>query len=111
MHPSLRTHLDISTANVTGNDLDLLEIDADRPHGQGITAQQFKVVSNISGAATKFPAQLRHQERNIQNVNLVRQDVIFEAVLEDHDVVVSERAANQCRHDRPFGFKKGGHGA
>ena len=33
MHKSLRTHLDISTANVTDNDLDLLEIDADHDRG------------------------------------------------------------------------------
>lgn len=29
MHPSLRTHLDISTGNITENDFDLLEQDAD----------------------------------------------------------------------------------
>jgi len=33
MHKSLRTHLDISTANVTANDLDLLEVDADNDRG------------------------------------------------------------------------------
>src|SRR5690606_8209268 len=31
-------------------------------------------------------------------VDLVRQDVILERILEDHDVVIGRRTANQCRH-------------
>ena len=38
----------------------------------------------------------RHEERDVQNMNLVRQDVLFKAILKDHDVVEGDGTANQC---------------
>ena len=67
-------------------------------HGQRVTAQQLEIVGNVSGTPAKFLAHLRHQERHAQHMHLVRQDVILEAIVEHHDVVIGNRTANQSCH-------------
>ena len=52
----------------------------------------------IPPAAAEFAAQVRHQERDVQDVQLVRQDVVLEAVAEHHDGVVGDGAADQRAH-------------
>ena len=66
------------------------EIFADSAHGQRLTAQQFKVISNIGRTATEFAAHLRYVEGDIQNMHLVRKNVFFELVRKHHDGVVSQ---------------------
>ena len=63
-------------------------------HDQRLTAEQHQIVGNVAGTAAIFTAQFRHQKSNVQDVNLLRQDVIFETVRKDHDVVKGERTAN-----------------
>ncbi|MNC89462.1 hypothetical protein D3C83_54010 [compost metagenome] len=71
------------------------------PHGrhdQRIAAEQLEIVSNVAGAAAELAAQVRHQEGDVQDVQLVGQDVVLETVAEHHDGVVGDRAADQRAH-------------
>jgi len=80
------------------------EVVADRCHDQRLAAQQLQVVGDVAGAAAVFAAHLRHQERHVQHVDLVWQDVMLEVVLEHHDRVEGEGAADEGTHDG-FGLK------
>ena len=75
-------------------------IGADRRHDERLAAQQVQVVGDVAGAAAELAPQFRDQEGHVQDVHLLRQDVILEAALEHHDVVVGDGAADQCAHGR-----------
>ena len=75
------------------------EILADRRHRDRVAAQQLQVVGDVAGAAAELAAHARHQERHVQDVHLVRQDVVLELVLEHHDGVVGQGAADQGSMD------------
>ena len=70
----------------------------DGRHDEGLAAQHVERVGDVAGAAAELAAQLRDEERHVQDVYLVGQDVVLEAILEHHDVVVRDRAADQCAH-------------
>ena len=74
------------------------EILADGRHRDRIAAEQLEVVGDVARAAAELAAHARHQERHVEDVHLVRQDVVLELVLEHHDGVVGERTADQRRH-------------
>ena len=91
--------------DVVQRDVELFEIRAigaevlpDGRHRNRMAAQQFQVVGDVARAAAELTAHARHQEGHVQDVHLVRQDVVLELVLEHHDGVVGERTADQCRH-------------
>jgi hypothetical protein len=67
----------------------------DGRHRQRPATQQVQAVGDVAGAATELPAHLGHVERDVQDVHLVRENVVLEPVLEDHDGVVGNRAADQ----------------
>ena len=71
---------------------------ADCGHDQRIGAQQLEIVGDIAGAAAEFPAHFRHQEGDVEDMDLLGQDVVLETVPKDHDVIVGDRAANQRGH-------------
>ena len=84
------------------------EILSDRAHRQRFAAEQFQVVADVARTAAEFLAHARHEERHVQHVHLVGQDVVLELILEHHDGVVGERTADQSRHRRfpaLIGFK------
>ena len=72
------------------------EVLADRGERDRVVAEELEVVGDVAGAAAELAAHARYQERNVQDVDLVRQDVFLELVLEHHDGVVGERTADQC---------------
>ena len=72
------------------------EVLAARSPSDRLAAQQLEVVGDVAGAAAELAAHARHQERHVQDVHLVRQDVVLELVREHHDGVVGERSADQC---------------
>ncbi len=74
------------------------EVLADGGHGQRIAAEQLEIVGDVTGAASEFLSHLRNQERHAEHVHLVGQDVILEAIVEHHDVVIGNRTANQSCH-------------
>ena len=74
------------------------EILAHRGHRDRVAAQQLEVVGDVAGAAAEFAAHARHQERHVQDVHLVRQDVVLELVREHHDGVVGKGTTDQCGH-------------
>jgi hypothetical protein len=63
-------------------------------------AQQLEVVGDVAGAAAELAAHARHQERHVQDVHLVRQDVVLELVREHHDGVEGKGTADQGGHRR-----------
>jgi hypothetical protein len=68
----------------------------------GSPPSSFMVVGDVAGAAAEFPAHVRHQEGHVQDVDLVGQDVVLEVVVEHHDGVVGDGAADQGTHGRFF---------
>ena len=74
------------------------EILAHRAEGHRLAAEQLEVVADVARAAAELATHLRHVEGHAEHVHLVRQDVILELILEHHDGVVSERAADQGAH-------------
>ena len=75
-----------------------LEVVSDRRHDAGILAEKFQVVSDVSRGAAEFAPERRHEERDVEDVQLLGEDVIAEAVREHHDGVVRHRAADEDRH-------------
>lgn len=64
------------------------EILIDCCYWEWVGVEQFEVVCDVVGVFFKFVLYLWYQERNIQDVYLIGQDVIFELVLEYYDGVV-----------------------
>jgi hypothetical protein len=79
--------IDAQTAQALAVNLKIIPY---RRHDHWLARQQFHRVRDIAGATTKLPTHFRNQERDIQDVNLVRQDVISEMVVKDHDAVIGE---------------------
>jgi len=74
------------------------EVRAHRGHRDGVAAEQLEVVGDVAGAATELAAHPRHQEGHVEDVHLVRQDVVLELVGEHHDGVVSQGTTDQGSH-------------
>jgi hypothetical protein len=55
---------------------------AQRGHGQRRAAQRLQAVGDVAGAAAKIAPQRGHQERHVQDVQLVGQDLLGKAALE-----------------------------
>ncbi len=68
---------------------------AEGGHDQGVAAQQLQVVGDVRRAAAVFGAQGRHQEGDVDAVQLVGQQGFGEAAVVLHDLVEGERAADQ----------------
>ncbi|MNS81620.1 hypothetical protein D3C72_1153340 [compost metagenome] len=92
-------------ADVAGGDLQLaqvfqvgLGIGADGGHHHRVAAEHFQRVGDVAGAAAELAAHAGHQERDVQHMDLVRQDVFAEASVERHDGVVGDGAADQAGH-------------
>src|SRR5262252_2145398 len=66
-----------------------------RRHRHPVIAEKREVVGDVARAAAVLAAHLRHEERHVQDMDLVGQDVIGEAIAEHHDGVESERATDQ----------------
>ena len=49
-------------------------------HDDALIAEQSQTIGDVRGTAAEFAAHFRHQERHIENVNLVGKDVRLEAV-------------------------------
>ena len=67
---------------------------ADSGHDAGFAAQQLEVVGDVAGAAAELAAHVRHQEGDVEDMNLLGQDVVLELVVEHHDGVVGHGAAD-----------------
>ena len=70
-----------------------------------LLAQELQPVGDVARAAAVLAPQVRHQERDVQDVDLVGEDVVLELVAEHHDGVVRDGAADEDRHAvrRPSG--------
>ena len=63
----------------------LYEVITDGRHGQRLAAEQLETIGDIAGATAEFAPHVGHQKRHVQDMYLVRQDVIPEAVTKHHD--------------------------
>ena len=66
--------------------------------GSGSPPSSLQAVGDVAGAAAELAPQRRHQERHVQDVQLVRQDLLGEAAREGHDGVEGERSADHGCH-------------
>ena len=71
---------------------------AQHRHGKRLAPQQLQAVGNIASAASKITPQRWHQERNVQDVQLVGQDLLGKAALESHDGVECQGTTNERSH-------------
>ncbi len=79
--------------------LDVAEaVAADRGHHHRLAAEGGEVVGDVAGAAAEFAAQPGHQERDVQDVQLLRQDLVGEPAGKGGDAVERERSADQGGH-------------
>jgi hypothetical protein len=69
-------------------------------HRQGRPSQRLEAVGDVARATAKVPPQTRHQERHVQDMQLVRQDLFGKPALEGHDGVKSQGSTNQGSHSR-----------
>jgi hypothetical protein len=70
------------------------KVSAHGRHRYRIIAEQFQIVGDVARAAAKFTAHFRNQERHIEDVHLVRQDVVLKLVRKHHDGVISQPSAD-----------------
>ena len=71
---------------------------ADRRHRQRLAAERVEAVGDVARAPAEVAPQGRHQERHIEDVQLLGKDLVGESTLESHDGVEREGAANHCCH-------------
>ena len=72
-----------------------LNVLAHARHHQRLLAQQLQVVGDVARGAAVFAPHLRRQEADVEDVQLVGQQVVPEAVREHHDGVVRDRAGDE----------------
>ena len=73
----------------------VVAVDADRRDDHRLAAERRQVVGDVAGAAAELAAQRRHQERDVQQVHLVGQDLVGEAPAEIRDAVEGERSTDE----------------
>jgi hypothetical protein len=71
---------------------------AHRRHDERVVAQQAQVVRDVPGGAAVFAPHFGSEEADIEDMQLVGQQVVPEAVGEHHDGVVSDRAGDEDAH-------------
>ena len=67
-------------------------------HDERIAAEHAEAVRDIARASTELAPHVRHEKSDVEDVQLVRKDVILEAIAEHHDGVVRDRTADECAH-------------
>jgi len=67
-------------------------------HHQRFAAQLLQVVGDVASGAAEFPAHLGGEEAHVEDVQLVGQQVVPEAVGKHHDGVVGNRSGDQRLH-------------
>ena len=75
-----------------------ISVIANGGHDQRFTTQQLKIVGNVSRTPSELTAHFRYQECDIQNVDLLRQNMVLETIMKNHDVVVRDGAADERGH-------------
>src|SRR5690606_26980906 len=93
-------HLDLRQVDAQRGEMLVVgaEIAAHGAHRHRLATQQVQVVGDVAGEAAELPAHARHQERDVQDVHLVREDVVLELVRKHHDGVVGEGTTDQGGH-------------
>ena len=71
---------------------------ADGRQHDRFAAERGEVVGDVAGAAAELATQGRHQERHVEDVQLVGQDLIGEAAAEIGDAVEGERSTDEGGH-------------
>ena len=67
-------------------------------HHERLTAQHAQRMGDVARTTAELAPQIGHEKRDIQDVDLVGQDVMLEAVVEHHDGVVRDGSADQGVH-------------
>jgi hypothetical protein len=74
------------------------EVAARGGENQRIGAEQLQPIGDVARAAAEELAHLRHVEAHREDVQLVGQDVVLEAIGKHHDAVDRERTGHQNGH-------------
>jgi hypothetical protein len=73
-------------------------VGTDGRHHDRIAPELAQAVRNVAGTAAEFAAQGRHEERDVQDVQLLGQDLLRELARERGDGVERQGTADQRRH-------------
>ena len=71
---------------------------AERGEDHRFTPQELVRVGDVARASAELAAQRRHEERHVEDVQLVGQDLVGEPAREDGDRVEGERTADEAGH-------------
>ncbi len=65
----------------------------------GLLAEELQVVGDVAGGAAVLAAHLGRQEADVEDVQLVGEQMIAEAIREHHDGVVRDGAGDEDFHE------------
>ncbi len=71
---------------------------ADGGEDDRLTAERGEVVGDVAGAAAELAPQRRHEERDVEDVQLIGQDLVREAAGKGGDAVEGERSTDKGGH-------------
>ena len=75
-----------------------LDVLPDGRHDQRLFAKELQVVADIPRRATELAAHLGCQEAHVQDVQLIGEEMMAEAIGEHHDSVVGDRSGDENTH-------------
>jgi len=73
-------------------------VTAHRSHRQCRATQCVEAVGDVARTAAEVTPERRHQERHVEDVQLIRKDLVGEPTFERHDGVERKGTANHCCH-------------
>jgi hypothetical protein len=71
---------------------------ADGRHDGRFGTQHFQRVRDVAGAPAELAPHVWHEESHVQDLDLLGQDMVLEPVMEHHDGVEGDRAADERGH-------------
>ncbi len=73
-------------------------VGADGRDDDRLAAESCEVVGDVAGAAAELAPQRRHEERDVEDVQLIGQDLVREAAGKGGDAVEGERSTDEGGH-------------
>ena len=71
---------------------------ADSRHDERIFPEELQVIGDVAGRAPELASHLRREEADVEDVQLVGEQVVTEAVRKHHDGVVGDGAVDEQCH-------------
>ena len=76
----------------------VFSIASKRRKNNWVSLEKFHGVRNVAGRATEVFFEFINHKTDIEDMNVIRQNMVFETIGEIHDVVVGERTGEENGH-------------